>query len=72
VVAGRLELVENLGEYALVHLKTESGVEFIAKTEKPPSVAKGEMLGFAILPELVHIFDRATYDQLINSQLLYR
>jgi len=44
VVAGRLELVENLGEYALVHLKTESGVEFIAKTEKPPSVAKGEIL----------------------------
>lgn len=35
VVEGRLELVENLGEYALVHLVTAAGVEFIAKTEKP-------------------------------------
>jgi len=29
VVEGKLELVENLGEYALVHLKTATGVEFI-------------------------------------------
>jgi len=48
VVSGRLELVENLGEYALVHLVTSTGVEFIAKTEKPPSVEKGETIGFAI------------------------
>ncbi len=59
-VEGTLELVENLGEYALVHLKTPTGVEFIAKTEKPPSVGKGEMIQFGIKPELAHYFDGAT------------
>ena len=57
VVEGKLELVENLGEYALVHLKTQSGVEFIAKTERPPEVAKGSTIAFGIKPELAHFFD---------------
>jgi multiple sugar transport system ATP-binding protein/alpha-glucoside transport system ATP-binding protein len=57
VVTGRLELIENLGEYALVHLVTETGVEFIAKTEKPPAVEKGGTIGFKIKPELAHYFD---------------
>jgi len=57
VVEGSLELVENLGEYALVHLLTESGVEFIAKTEKPPAVPKRSTVSFGIKPELVHRFD---------------
>ncbi|MEP4980059.1 sn-glycerol-3-phosphate ABC transporter ATP-binding protein UgpC [Ascidiaceihabitans sp.] len=60
VVEGTLELVENLGEYALVHLRTATGIEFIAKTEKPPQADKGAMLGFAIKPELAHFFDTAT------------
>lgn len=57
VVEGSLELIENLGEYALVHLKTASGVEFIAKTEKPPTVPKGSTIAFGIKPELAHFFD---------------
>lgn len=57
VVTGRLELVENLGEYALVHLVSENGVEFIAKTEKPPKAEKGSTIGFTIRPELTHYFD---------------
>jgi len=57
VVEGSLELVENLGEYALVHLRTASDVEFIAKTEKPPEATKGSTIGFTIKPELVHCFD---------------
>jgi multiple sugar transport system ATP-binding protein/alpha-glucoside transport system ATP-binding protein len=57
VVEGRLELVENLGEYALVHLVTASGAEFIAKTEKPPATEKGGMISFTIKPELAHYFD---------------
>jgi multiple sugar transport system ATP-binding protein/alpha-glucoside transport system ATP-binding protein len=57
VVEGSLELVENLGEYALVHMITASGVEFIAKTEKPPKQAKGESIGFSIKPALAHYFD---------------
>ena len=56
-VEGRLELVENLGEYALVHLVSATGIEFIAKTEKPPAAKKGETIGFTIKPELAHYFD---------------
>ena len=58
VIEGRLELVENLGEYALVHLITATGIEFIAKTEKPPKAAKGETIGFTIKPELAHYFHK--------------
>jgi multiple sugar transport system ATP-binding protein/alpha-glucoside transport system ATP-binding protein len=58
VIEGTLELVENLGEYALVHLVTASKVEFIAKTEKPPAGPKGSKIGFSIKPELVHFFDK--------------
>lgn len=57
VVEGTLELVENLGEYALVHLLTPSNTEFIAKSEKPPGVPKGSTLNFGIKPELAHFFD---------------
>jgi multiple sugar transport system ATP-binding protein/alpha-glucoside transport system ATP-binding protein len=58
VVSGQWDLIENLGEYALVHLTTSTGVEFIAKTEKPPVQAKGETIHFGIKPELAHFFDR--------------
>ena len=57
VVEGKMDLVENLGEYALVHLITATGVEFIAKTEKPPEAEKGATIGFTIKPELAHYFD---------------
>ncbi len=60
VVQGKLELVENLGEYALVHLVTQTGVEFIAKMEKPPAAKLGEVLGFTARPELLHVFDGQT------------
>ncbi|MFT5065552.1 MAG: multiple sugar transport system ATP-binding protein [Yoonia sp.] len=58
VVEGKLELVENLGEYALLHLITPTGVEFIAKTEKPPEGPKGSTISFGIKPELAHFFDK--------------
>lgn len=57
VVEGRLDLVENLGEYALVHLVTSTGAEFIAKLAKPPVVEKGSTIGFGIKPELALYFD---------------
>ena len=60
VVEGKLELVENLGEYALAHLITAAGTEFIAKVEKPPSTGLGAMMQFSIRPDLVHRFDAAT------------
>ena len=57
VIEGTLELVENLGEYALVHLLTSTGVEFIAKTERPPEAPKGSVVGFGVKPGLAHYFD---------------
>lgn len=60
IVEGKLELVENLGEYALVHLTTASNIEFIAKTEKPPEVPKGSTIGFNIKPGLAHFFDASS------------
>lgn len=60
VVEGSMELVENLGEYALVHLRTATGIEFIAKTEKPPAVPKGSTVGFGIDTSLSHLFDQSS------------
>ena len=60
VIQGTLELVENLGEYALVHLLTASGKSFIAKTEKPPKEKKGATLSFTIDKSLAHYFDIET------------
>jgi multiple sugar transport system ATP-binding protein/alpha-glucoside transport system ATP-binding protein len=57
VIEGTLELVENLGEYALVHLLTPTKVEFIAKTEKPPEAPKGATVGFGFKPGLAHFFE---------------
>ena len=57
VVEGVLELVENLGEYALVHLRTTTNVEFIAKLEKPPEVTKMSTIRFAVKSEMAHFFD---------------
>ena len=66
VVHGKLDLVENLGEYALVHLITATGVEFIAKTEKPPEVAKGEMISFGAKPGLALFFDKTSGLRLVE------
>ena len=60
VVQGKLDLVENLGEYALVHLISNAGTGFIVKMEKPPAEEKGATLNFKILPELAHYFDSET------------
>jgi multiple sugar transport system ATP-binding protein/alpha-glucoside transport system ATP-binding protein len=61
IVSGKLELVENLGEYVLVHLVSPNGVEFIVKLETAPAVPKGEMLYFAPeKAERLHMFDRAS------------
>jgi len=57
VVEGSLELVENLGEYALVHLLTASNIEFIAKTERPPEVPKGSTISFGLRSNRAHFFD---------------
>jgi multiple sugar transport system ATP-binding protein/alpha-glucoside transport system ATP-binding protein len=57
-ITGRIELLEQLGEYVLVHLSNEQGTEFIAKMEHAPTEGKGGTLGFQAAPELVHYFDK--------------
>ena len=42
IISGKLDLVENLGEYALVHLTSNTGMEFIAKLNNSPKEKKGE------------------------------
>ena len=64
VIEGRLELVENLGEYALLHMVGPEGIEFIAKTEKPPAQPKGDTIHFTIDPSLTHYFDAETGQRL--------
>ena len=60
IISGSLELVENLGEYALVHLTTETGVSFIAKLDQPPKGKKGTMMHFTSSAEQAHYFDKTT------------
>lgn len=40
-----------------MHLVSQNGIEFIAKTEKPRAAEKGDTIGFTIKPELAHYFD---------------
>ena len=60
IISGRLELVEQLGEYVLVHLETATGTELIAKMPALPKQAKGEMLHFKAELDLCHLFDQNT------------
>ena len=55
----QLELVENLGEYALVHLLDQTHHELIAKMPHPPGEEKGARLHFTVAPEHVHQFSQA-------------
>ena len=59
-VSGRLELIENLGEYVLAHLVSEAGTEFIVKLETAPDCDKGTMLGFSTIDSRIHVFDKST------------
>ena len=60
MISGRLELIEQLGEYVLVHLETTTGNEFIAKMPSVPKQAKGEMMHFKAELDLCHLFDQHT------------
>lgn len=59
-VSGKLELVEKLGEYALVHMLDGSNNPIIAKFDLPPENASGDTLYFACDPNVLHVFDSAS------------
>ena len=57
LVSAPLELVENLGEYALVHMVTEGGRELIVKMDKPPKAEAGDMIHLTADAGNIHCFD---------------
>jgi len=60
IVGGILDLVEQLGEYALVHLVGASGEAFIVKMEHPPAAVKGETMWFTAQRDVLHLFDQSS------------
>ena len=60
LVSAKLELVENLGEYALAHMLTAAGEEIIVKMETPPKQAAGEMIHLITDTASLHLFDKET------------
>ncbi len=52
------DLIENLGEYALVHCKTEAGSEFIAKTTDMGRFVKGQSIGLTAEKSCLNLFDK--------------
>ena len=59
-IRAKLELTEHLGEHVLVHLITDRGTEFIAKSEKMPDAARGEYMYFNVDVSNVHLFEAAS------------
>ena len=64
LVAGRLDLVEQLGEYALAYITKDNGTEFVAKLERPPKERPGTELQFSASSEHIHAFDSASGQRL--------
>ena len=60
LVSATLELVENLGEYALVHMLTADGNEVIVKMDTPPKQASGEVMHLTVGKADFHMFDAAS------------
>ena len=60
LVSGRLELIEQFGEYALAHLITDNGTEFTVKLDRPPFDRVGKRMSFDTAPDSMHTFDTGT------------
>jgi ABC-type sugar transport system ATPase subunit len=60
LIGGTLDMVEQLGEYALVHLVGASGEAFIVKMEHPPTTAKGQTMWFNAKRDVLHLFDQSS------------
>ncbi len=64
LISARLELVEKLGEYALVHMVSTDGTQIIAKFEKPPVQSSGDIIHFRAANNTLHLFDKTTEERL--------
>jgi multiple sugar transport system ATP-binding protein len=54
-IRGEVEIIEDLGSDRFVHVKIGS-VELIARTGRESTVKQGDIVGFNVAPEQVHIF----------------
>ena len=56
LVAGLLDLVEQVGEFALAYITKDNGTEFAARLERRPEERSGAELRFTTSPENIHAF----------------
>ena len=54
-IDGEVELIEDLGSDRFFHVKCD-GIELIARTGRESAVKQGDIAGFSVAPEHVHIF----------------
>ncbi len=59
-VSGKLELIENLGEYVLAHMVGSNGTTFIAKMDRKQVGNIGDTLAFKVIDGNAHMFDRTS------------
>lgn len=64
MVTGKVDLLENLGEYILAHLITETGVSFVAKIDRVDGLKNGQDMSFTATTQNVHKFDATTEQRL--------
>ena len=65
VIQGKPNLVEPLGEYALVHCETVQGSPFIVKTTDPENIKKGSVMSFDVDPAVTHSFDQLSQGRIV-------
>ncbi|WP_145052278.1 ABC transporter ATP-binding protein [Lignipirellula cremea] len=62
--AGKVVLLELLGESAMIHVETAAGIVVVCRSDGRTSVQVGEMVELAVDPPRVHWFDPATGERL--------
>ena len=62
---GKPNLVDPLGEYALVHCETVRGSPFIVKTTDPENIKKGSVMSFDVDPAVTHRFDQLSQGRIV-------
>ena len=65
VIQRKPNLVEPLGEYALVHCETVRGSPFIVKTTDPENIKKGSVISFDVDPAVTHRFDQLSQCRIV-------
>ena len=64
-LVGNLDLIENLGEYLLVHFKTLSESSFIVKMDRKITNKVGETVYFKPIDKSVHFFSKVSSERVL-------